>query len=371
MSHEIRTPINAIVGMAQIANSSEHIPKIKDCLKKIINGSNHLLGIINDILDFSKLESGKLSLNEQPFFITEDMDFINSMFKTKAEEKSLDFKVVVSNIKHDCLTTDKLRLNQVLINLLSNAFKFTPEKGTITIAVEELFFQSDEGSYRFTISDTGIGIEPDQAKKLFTPFTQANAKISTSFGGTGLGLVISKNIVQMMGGDIELDTIPGKGTTFSFVIRVKAKEAEVGQTQLAATDAVPDFAGKRILIVDDIEINREICTELLLETGVIMDTAENGLEAFNKYFNSNENFYDMILMDMQMPVMDGCEAAEKIRSSRREDAKAIDIVAMTANVMPEEIQQTRRAGMNGYISKPVDRLDMFRVMRTLFETQQT
>jgi CheY-like chemotaxis protein len=366
MSHEIRTPVAAIVGMVTIAEKTENIQKIKDCLAKIKEGSAHLIGIINDILDFSKMEAGKLMLNEEAFILSEDLAFIDSMFKARAAEKNLHFRVTVSNIEHDCLITDKLRLNQVLINLLSNAVKFTPANGSIEVTAEEVFYQDGEGMYRFSVKDTGIGIDPQQAKKLFTPFTQANEKISTSYGGTGLGLVISKNIVQLMAGDIEIDTFPGKGTTFYFTIKVKAELGDAVQKNMKA-DVVPDFSGKRLLIVDDIEINREICLELFRETGAEMETAADGQQAFEKYLKNDAYYYDMILMDMRMPVMDGCEATKKIRACSRKDANSIFIVAMTANVLEEEIKQAHDAGMNAHIAKPLDIADAFNVIKNLFD----
>jgi signal transduction histidine kinase/ActR/RegA family two-component response regulator len=365
MSHEIRTPINAIVGMAAIAEKTENMAKIKDCLTKIVDGSAHLIGIVNDILDFSKLEAGKLILNEEAFILSEDLEFIDSMFKARTAEKNLRFSVTVSNVEHDCLVTDKLRLNQVLINLLSNAVKFTPPNGSIEVTAEEIFHQEGEGVYRFSVKDSGIGIEPHQAKKLFTPFTQANEKISSSYGGTGLGLVISKNIVQLMGGDIDLDTYPGKGTTFYFTIKVKAEVATVAR-ESQEFDTIPDFSGKRLLIVDDVDINREICLELFQETGADMETAADGQEAFEKFFNNVEYYYDMILMDMRMPVLDGCEATKKIRNCAKKDARTVFIVAMTANVLAEEIKQAQNAGMNAHIAKPLNMADALKVMRNLF-----
>jgi signal transduction histidine kinase len=365
MSHEIRTPVAAIVGMAAIAEKTEDMAKIRSCLAKIKDGSAHLIGIINDILDFSKLEAGKLMLNEEPFILSEDLEFIDSMFKERAAEKNLNLKVTVSNVEHDCLITDKLRLNQVLINLLSNAVKFTPSGGSIEVKAEEEFYQDGVGVYRFAVSDTGIGIEPQQAKKLFTPFTQANEKISSAYGGTGLGLVISKNIVQLMSGDIEIDTAPGKGTTFYFTIKVKAEFGDAVQ-KIQESDSMPDFSGKRMLIVDDIEINREICLELFRETGADMETASNGQEAFEKYFNNPEYYYDMILMDMRMPVLDGCESTKMIRGCKKKDARSVFIVAMTANVLEEEIKQAQNAGMNAHIAKPLNITDAFKVIKNLF-----
>ncbi|AEF87032.1 multi-sensor hybrid histidine kinase [Treponema primitia ZAS-2] len=374
MSHEIRTPMNAIIGMTLIAKScfqDEQLPddaagdRVLDCLQKIEDNSNHLLGIVNDILDFSKIEAGKLTLDESLISLTQNMDFILSMFKSRMTDKEISFNAELQNIKNEGIITDALRLNQVLINLLSNALKFTPQGGRIDLVVEELLHMGNEGVYRFTVSDSGIGIESEQAKKLFTPFVQANAGINTNFGGTGLGLVISKNIVEMMGGEIELQSEGGKGSVFSFTIRVKSQES--GKQPKNEDDSAdnPDFRGKRFLIVDDIDINREICIELMGVTGAEMETAENGQEAVDMFMKSPEGYYDLILMDMQMPVLDGCEATIKIRQSKRSDALTISIIAMTANVMKEDIQKVHDAGMNGHIGKPVDIDKAFHTMQKI------
>ncbi|MDR0423926.1 MAG: response regulator, partial [Clostridiales Family XIII bacterium] len=357
MSHEIRTPMNAIVGMAQIAKNTPDIDRINSCLGKIQDNSNHLLGIINDILDFSKLEAGKLSLVEEQFSLKESIDFVVSMFEMKAKEKSLDFKLNIVRLEHDQLYTDALRLNQALINLLSNAVKFTEPGGMIELSINEESHDGDFGIYRFTVRDTGIGIEPKQAAKLFSPFEQANAVVGTRFGGTGLGLAISKNLVEMMGGGISLDSVPGKGSVFSFTINVRfisdAAKARPHKADEPST-APCDLSGHRALIVDDIEINREILVEVLRGTGIETDCASNGLEALNKFRASLDGYYDVILMDMQMPVLDGCAATREIRACCKGDAQSVKIIAMTANVLAEDIKRALDSGMDGHLAKPVD-----------------
>jgi signal transduction histidine kinase/CheY-like chemotaxis protein len=367
MSHEIRTPMSAIIGMAQIARSASDERRIADCLQKIEDNSKHLIGVINDILDFSKFESGKLLLDEQLFSLGENLAFIESMFQGKVEEKNLTFELRVRNITHDGIVTDSLRLNQVLINLLSNAVKFTDAGGSITLTAEELAHVNGESVYSFAITDTGIGIEPEQAKKLFTPFVQASAHTSRRYGGTGLGLVISKNIVEKMGGDIELDSVLGEGSTFSFTIRVKAQTQATPREAATDDDTPRDFSGKRLLIVDDIEINREIAVEILRETGVTMDTAEDGKIALDMFTDSPEGYYDMILMDMQMPVMDGCESTEQIRKSGKGDAATVKIVAVTANVMRDDVARAYASGMDGHIGKPIDFSEVYKIMAAMLK----
>jgi signal transduction histidine kinase len=367
MSHEIRTPMSAIIGMAQIARSTADQARIRDCLQKIEDNSKHLIGVINDILDFSKIESGKLLLDEKEFSLQEDLSFIESMFQGKVIEKDLTFQLSVRNIKHDGIITDSLRLNQVLINLLSNAVKFTDAGGQIGLSVEEIMHVGGESVYAFAVSDTGIGIEPEQAKKLFTAFVQASASTAKQYGGTGLGLVISKNIVEKMGGDIELDSVPGEGSTFSFTIRVASKESVTPAPPDERSEGTPDFHGKRLLVVDDIEINREIAVEILRETGVEMETAENGKVALDMFLRNPEGYYDMILMDMQMPIMDGCESTEQIRQSERGDAKTIKIIAVTANVLRDDILRVHECGMDGHIGKPIDFGEAYKVMTKMLQ----
>ncbi|MDR0838615.1 MAG: response regulator [Oscillospiraceae bacterium] len=367
MSHEIRTPMSAIVGMAQIARNATDPVRVADCLQKIEDNSKHLIGVINDILDFSKIESGKLLLDEQLFSLRENLDFIESMFQGKVAEKNLHFMLSVNNIKHDGIVTDSLRLNQVLINLLSNAVKFTDAGGMISLSVEELMHVGDESVYSFAVTDTGIGIAPDQAVKLFTPFVQANAGTAKKYGGTGLGLVISKDIVAKMGGDIELTSTLGVGSTFSFTIRVASQDRIASAEPVEEDDDTPDFHGKRLLIVDDIEINREIALEILRETGVEMETAENGQVALDMFLESPAGYFDMILMDMQMPVMDGCEATEMIRKSEKSDAKTIKIVAVTANVMRDDIARAYASGMDGHLGKPIDFGEAYKTMATMLK----
>lgn len=365
MSHEIRTPMNAIIGMTQIGRHTNDYNKREECLIRIEENSNHLLGIINDILDYSKIDSGKLVLDSNWVSIRQNTDFIFSMLKSRADGKGLDFQVLLDNIEHDCVKVDALRLNQVLINFLSNAIKFTDAGGKIELTINELMAVGEESVYKFSVKDTGIGIDPLQIKKLFTPFSQANAGISRNYGGTGLGLVISKSIVEMMGGDIELETAPGKGSVFSFTIRLMAQKALPPMQKSPdglASDAVPDFSRFRILIVDDIEINRVIAMEFLEASGVTMECAENGQDAVNIYMEKPAGYYDMIFMDMLMPVMDGCTATRMIRAAGKADSEAIKIIAMTANVLQEDVKRVFDAGMNGHIGKPVNVKEMFRVM---------
>lgn len=376
MSHEIRTPMNAIIGMAQIARHTADGEKIEDALDKIEASSTHLLGIINDILDLSKIEAGKLALEEETFSLSDNLNFVISMMQTRAEERGLTLKLETGNLRNDSIYADSLRLNQVLINLLSNAVKFSYEGGAILLRAEEVEHVAGRSVFRFAVHDDGIGISQEQAAKLFQPFEQADASVSRNYGGTGLGLAISKRIIELMDGEIWLDSEVGNGSTFTFTIRALAQPARHTSPPKAASpppSALPssDFSGKRALVVDDIDINREIILELLSSTGLAMEIAENGVEALQKFEDSPEGHYDLILMDMQMPVMDGCEATRRIRALSRPDAGKVRIIAMTANVMREDVQKAFDCGMNAHVGKPIDLDNLLQVIHNALKTAES
>jgi signal transduction histidine kinase/CheY-like chemotaxis protein len=366
MSHEIRTPMNAIIGMTQIAKSSNEMDKLRGCLERIGSSSEHLLGIINDILDFNKIESGKLSLDITDFSLSENLDFVKSMMLPKARQKNIEILITIENIQHDGISTDSLRLNQVLINLLSNAIKFSPDGSEIELKTRELGWENGYGDYHFSVTDHGIGISEEQAERLFRPFEQADGSITRKYGGTGLGLVISKNLVEMMDGKISLQSKKEEGSTFSFTIHCKAQATAYQQAQSDYRETTTEnynFAGKRCMLVDDIDINREIVIELLSDTGLAIETAENGKEALDKFMDAEENHYDIILMDMQMPVMDGCTATEAIRALDKKYAKEIPIIAMTANVMQDDVRRAIDSGMDAHLGKPIELETLLDILR--------
>ncbi len=382
MSHEIRTPMNAIIGMTQVARRSGSTEKIRYCVNKIESSSQHLLGIINDVLDMSKIEAGKLVLNPEETSLSRNLSFTVSMMLSRAREHQISINLKMS-LENDTVLVDSLRLNQVLMNLLSNAVKFSPKNGEITLTVTETGARGDYASYDFSVEDQGIGMTDVQMQRLFKSFAQADDTIAQKFGGTGLGLAISKNIIELMGGTIGVESSPGHGSKFMFTISAKVVKTglPVHMEILDATDdkidrsvrdkdekngAIPtssriDLSNLRALIVDDVEINRIILSELLLDTGIQMEEAANGQEAFELFEKSEPGYYDVILMDMQMPVMDGCGATREIRSLQRPDAKSVAIIAMTANVFKEDIDKTLAAGMDGHIGKPF-------IIETVIET---
>ena len=363
MSHEIRTPMNAIIGMTQIMSGSTDLQKIDNCVQQIDRSAKHLLGIINDILDFSKIEAGKMLLEAREFSLSLNLGFVVSMVFPKAKEKRISIISKVTPLIHEYVLTDSLRLNQILINLLSNAIKFSNDGGRIELMLEELSHEDSFSVFQFTVRDHGIGMSEPQADRLFRPFEQANVSVSRAFGGTGLGLAISKSLVQALGGEIGFTSEPGRGSTFYFTIRVPARSVPINPPGAAdkPDQIVPlrDFSGKRMLIVDDIDINRMIVLELMADSGMVMEEASNGREAVTMFEKSPIGHYDFILMDMQMPVMDGCEATEAIRALPRPDAAKVRIIAMTANVMQEDVDKALASGMNAHTGKPIDMAELF------------
>ncbi|MDL2287676.1 response regulator [Eubacteriales bacterium OttesenSCG-928-G02] len=367
MSHEIRTPMNAIIGMAQIARRSNDVNKYLECINQIEISSHHLLGILNDILDMSKIEAGKLIFSEETIDLNENINYVVSMMNSKASEENKHITSVI-DIKNKYIVTDSLRLNQVIINLISNAIKFSPANSDIKVSVSELNDNGDTCLYHFEIEDHGIGMSKEQTERLFKSFEQADASITKRFGGTGLGLSISKNIIDMMDGEIWVESELGKGSTFLFNVNLKKSSKKTSASSIDYDTSISpneqyNFSGHKMLIVDDIEINRIIITELFSDVGLTIDEAANGYEAIEKFSNSPLNYYSLIFMDMQMPELDGCEATKRIRSLDRPDAKDVPIIALTANVIKEDIAIAINAGMNDHISKPIDREKTLLIMK--------
>jgi len=366
MSHEMRTPMNAIIGMATIARESDDPEKKEYCLGKISDASNHLLGVINDVLDMSKIEAGKLELSETDFTVDSLLRQVETVATYKMDEKHQHFRVDVASDVPAALIADRQRLAQVITNLLSNANKFTPEGGHISLSVRRL---SDEGELcvlEFEVRDDGIGISLEQQSRLFRSFEQADGSISRKFGGTGLGLAISKRIIEMMHGKAWIESALGKGARFLFTIRVHEGQArESGETDgsfRSLAEQGPIFAGKSILLAEDVDINREIVLTLLEDTGVVIDCAVNGREACRK-FAANPNAYDLIFLDIHMPEMDGYDAAKTIRRMKYGRAKTIPIVAMTANVFKEDIEKCLAAGMDDHVGKPLELGELLEKMK--------
>ena len=363
MSHEIRTPLNAIIGMTRLAMKSAPDKKIASSLNEISVASDHLLGILNDVLDMSKIESGKFVLSEDAFTLRVAMVEVSHIIGQRCDEKNIDLVINFEDMPDYKILGDKLRLKQVLVNLLGNAVKFTPENGRISFLIDILSEDDASITSRFTVSDNGIGMTEEQTSKLFNMFEQTDAKVAVRFGGTGLGLAISQNLVEYMGGVITVQSVPDKGSTFTFTLTLKKADSAEGDTG-AGEEAPPDLTGKRILIVDDIAINRLILTETLAETHAKTEEAADGKQALDMFLSSPGNHYDLIFMDMQMPIMDGYQATEALRTSGRPDASTVPIIAMTANAYREDVDRALASGMNGHLAKPVDFNAMMRLLRS-------
>ena len=355
MSHEIRTPLNAIIGMAAIAKSAPTRDKSNASIEEVETASQHLLGILNDVLDMAKIESGKFVLVQDAFHLGTAMHEVAVIIQQRCTDKQIAFFDDLGTLHGKYVVGDRLRLKQVLINLLGNAVKFTPEQGEITFSVGVSAVDDSSLRVLFAVKDTGIGISAAQKAKLFSAFEQADSTISVKFGGTGLGLAISQNLVGMMGGVITVESELGEGSEFSFALTLPlAQEPEGLDGDSDWTGAVPNFAGKRMLLAEDIDINRVILCELLSETHIEVDEAEDGQVAVEMFAASTPGTYDIIFMDIQMPRLNGYEATRAIRALGHPDARTIPIIAMTAHAYQDDIQNAMDAGMNSHLSKPVD-----------------
>jgi PAS domain S-box-containing protein len=356
MSHEIRTPMNAIIGMANMAKRRLEEPQgdreeISGQIRQIETSSLHLLGLLNDILDIAKIEAGKITLSPEPFALRAALDSVVSIIRPRCEEKHVTLNVDCADVPDSRFVGDCVRLRQVLINLLGNAAKFTPEGGRIDFSINHAAYRDDGRILRFTVRDTGIGIEPASMEKLFLPFEQANNRIMREYGGSGLGLSISRTIVRLMGGDITVKSEPAAGSTFCFEIWMQELPAEIRHEK---SGDPADTAGKHVLLVDDMPINRLIAIDLLEPLDLIIDEAEDGAQAVEMFARSPEGYYSLILMDVLMPGLDGYEACAAIRSIARGDAANVPIVAVTANAFKEDVDKAMSSGMNAHMAKPLE-----------------
>ncbi|MDR2612569.1 MAG: response regulator [Deltaproteobacteria bacterium] len=371
MSHEIRTPMNAIIGLSGIVQKNletirtdtPEFLEIRDNVRQIEVSSLHLLGLLNDILDLSKIEAGKIEISEETVELIVLANTVTSIMKTRCLQKNIEFKTDLVDFAPSTFLTDPLHLRQVLINLLGNSVKFTPEGGTIEFQINRKDRKGGRSLLEFVVRDTGIGISEEAMSAIFQPFEQGAAGITMRYGGTGLGLTISRHIVHLMGGSIAVKSEVGKGSEFSFAIWLKETESKIRETApVSEADPKDRFKGKRLLLVDDVDLNRKIVKAMLKVTGIAVDEAEDGVIALRKFEDSPAGAYDIILMDVQMPNMDGYQASTAIRGLDREDAKKIPIVALTANAFKEDIDRALDAGMNAHLAKPVKQDKIIDVM---------
>ena len=370
MSHDIRTPMNAIIGITSlIRHDAGNKAKVIEYADKIDISSQHLLGIINDVLDMSKIEAGKTVFKYSDFSILDLMQELDTIFHTQIYEKQQTLTIIKENIQHEWVNADQVHLMQIFSNLLSNAVKYTQEGGEIQFFVEECETKSSVyAKYRFLVSDNGMGMSADFKETIFDPFTRAESSVTNKVQGTGLGMAITKNLVEAMGGTIDVDSELGQGSCFEVLMDLKI--AEDRTVALAAQEETDEqdgniLQGMKFLCAEDNELNAEILTELLKIEGAECTICENGEEILKAFEQSAPGDYDMILMDVQMPVMNGYEATKAIRRSSHELAKTIPIIAMTANAFSEDIQHSLAAGMNAHVSKPVEMKVLEKTIRSI------
>ena len=370
MSHDIRTPMNAIIGITSlIRHDAGNKAKVIEYADKIDISSQHLLGIINDVLDMSKIEAGKTVFKYSDFSILDLVQELNTIFHTQIYEKQQTLTIIKENIQHEWVNGDQVHLMQIFSNLLSNAVKYTQEGGKIQFFVEECETKSSVyAKYRFLVSDNGMGMSADFKDTIFDAFTRAESSLTNKIQGTGLGMAITKNLVEAMGGTIDVESELGQGSCFEVLLELKI--AEDRTVALAAQEETDEqdgniLQGMRFLCAEDNELNAEILTELLKIEGAECTICENGEEILKAFEQSAPGDYDMILMDVQMPVMNGYEATKAIRKSSHKLAKTIPIIAMTANAFSEDIQHSLAAGMNAHVSKPVEMKVLEKTIRSI------
>ncbi len=375
MSHDIRTPMNAIIGFTDLAIQNEKDPdpaSTHDYLVKIRTASRHLLDLINDVLDMSRIESGKIHLDAVPCDLCTILRDMETILHGQIQEKGSTLTVEMADVRDHYVYCDKLRLDQILLNLLGNAVKFTPAGGHILLTLSQKASQtSGYGSYEFQVADNGIGMSQEFAKKVFEPFERERTSTVSGIQGTGLGMAITKNLVDLMKGSIQVETAPGKGTTFRICLDLPlCKEADiekVRKTQPSAVQSQTELQGKRVLLVEDNELNREIAMELLLQYGFEVEEVQDGSIAVEMLRQAQPGRYDLVLMDIQMPIMDGYAATRTIRAMTGSPYCSIPIVAMTANAFEEDKKAALENGMDGHIAKPVDVTALIELLHSILK----
>ena len=354
MSHDIRTPINGMMGMLDIAQAHLNNPEKMDlCLSKMRGAADQLLSLINDVLDMSKIETGSIQLVEEPFDMIRLLNGTLAVQEIIASEKSLTIEQDIEGaIEHPCVCGSPNYVRSILVNIISNAIKYTNPGGDIFVSARELSCDGEYVKFEFIVSDTGIGMSEEFAEHIFEPFTQEHAENRSSYQGTGLGMSIVKNLINKMKGTITLETKQGEGSTFTITLPVKLDTVCFEETETEEEET--SIEGMKILLVEDNDLNLEVAQYILEDAGAEIIVARNGLESVELFEQSESDSFDVILMDVMMPVMDGLTATKKIRKLKRKDARMVPIIAMTANVFNEDIIAAKEAGMNEHIAKPLD-----------------
>lgn len=366
ISHDMRTPMNAIIGMSALGVDESEDETIRKYFTNIDASAHFLLGLINDALDSSQIEKNVLKLTYEPYCMEEFKHYVDSVVRSLCDAKNIEFNMVTPEDFAKYVSTDKLRFNQIFFNLLSNAVKFTPENGKIDFKIEIVSRENGVIVERFIVKDTGIGMSKEFQKKMFNQFTREKGTGDMSTGGTGLGLFITKYVVELMGGTISVNSEVGKGS--EFIVELALQEVESKDTQFVSKDKLSDddfyniLNGKRVLLCEDNEMNSQIAVRVLEKKGMIVECAPDGQAGLEKFNNSDEGYYDVILMDVRMPVMDGLEATKFIRNLERMDSKKVPIIAMSANTHKKDIETALKAGMSTHIGKPFDVKELYKVI---------
>ena len=369
MSHDIRTPINGMNGIIEIAEKNRNDMQIqKDCLQKVKTASGYLLNLVNDILDMSKLESGEITLEHKAFHLTELLNKMNEIIRMQCQECGIAFHVENYEIIHERLLGSPIHLQRILMNFASNAVKYNKENGEIFVSTKEVGSTEKTADFMFICRDTGVGMSEAYQKKIFEPFTQENDSSRTKYSGSGLGMPIAKELAELMGGSIEMKSRLGEGTTF--ILHLSFEMDLSDQREEKKKDREYIIKGRKILLVEDNELNMEVAGYLLEEKGAVLTKAWDGKEALELFSESEEGFYDFVLMDIMMPKMGGWEATRQIRQLKRRDAKTVPIIAMSANAFQDDIAHSKEAGMNAHVTKPLDLNLLLEVMdRTFAESK--
>ena len=373
MSHDIRTPMNAILGFAEIARHSiDDAAKLTDCIEKIQVSGKHLLHLLDNVLDMTKLENGKVMLTEECCNLEECIEKERNILQTEIDKKHLIFRIDTSTVKNKWVYCDNIRINQILFNLLNNAVKFSKPGGSILVTLSQNMCAIREyATYELRVKDTGIGMPPEFLSRIFEPFEREHTSTVSQTQGIGLGMAITKKLIDLMGGTIQVSSEPDKGTEFVLQFTFKLQEQVQPEQQPSIETAFAnDFSDKRLLLVEDNELNMEIAKELLCVVGFSVETAQNGQIAVEMVRNSTAGYYDAILMDIQMPVMNGYQASREIRSLENKDLAEIPIIALTANTSDEDKKEALLNGMNAYIAKPIDVRVLYEILGNILKSVQ-
>lgn len=370
MSHDIRTPLNAIIGYSALAESeSDNTDKLREYIDKINIAGKHLLDLINDVLEMSRIESGRMHLEEAPVDIRSVLDEVSAVFADQMKAKGLEFSIDASGVRDRYVICDRVRYMRVMMNLISNSYKFTPEGGSVSVTLTEEKPENGRADYVLRVRDNGIGMSEEFAAKVFDSFERERTSTVSNLQGTGLGMAITKNIVEMMGGTIEVETEQDKGTEFTVRVNLEVTSQDAINAPVVQSFECECAEDMRLLLVEDVEVNREIAVMMLASMGFMVETATNGREAVDMIVAEEAGYYDAVLMDIQMPVMNGYEATEMIRSLSDPDLASVPIIAVTANAFAEDIQKAFDTGMNGHISKPINKDNIRKVLKEVLECE--